>query len=255
MKINIERVGDIMSDKLTMAQRGILITIFYYSKKVGKPSLLLAMCKDSISFIKSKDDLITLCDKGFIEWSGLKKAKESLEIKELESEVIEIVDFMNNLYKRKFAASNAGTRTNLVNRLKDYTIDEIKKVIANRYVVWKDEPKMVSNLRPSTIFRASNFIKYLDEVKHTREGESFVNASYMDLEDGTPITMSIAKNLIATDTYNLRMYNTDGDGNKRGNGKDVTRYGKDIKKLINVQDVQEQHNGVREYLYFYNANK
>lgn len=255
MKININKVGDIMNDKLTMTQRGLLITIFYYSKKVSKPSLLLAMCKDSINFNKNKEDLISLCDRGYIEWSGCAKAKESLVVKELEPEVIEIVDFMNNLYKRKFAASNAGTRTNLINRLKDYSIDDIKKVIANRYVVWKDEPKMVNNLRPSTIFRASNFIKYLDEVKHTREGESFVNASNLSLEDGTLITSLIAKDFISTDTYNLKVYNTDGDGNKRGNGKEVVRYGKDIKKLINVQDVQENYNGVREYLYYYNAKK
>ena len=253
MKINIKNVKEILSKTLTMSQRGILITILL--NKEDDPKLTLAKCKVYLNFTTNKEDLIALHDSNIIEWSGYGKAKGSIVVKELEPEVIEIIDFMNNLYKRKFSASTPLTRKDIINRLKDNTIDDIKKVIANRYAVWKDEPVMVSNLRPSTIFRLVNFTKYLDEVNHTREGESFLNASNLSLENGTPITMEIAKKLISTDTYNLKMYNTDGSGNKRGNGKDVVRYGKDIKRLITVQDIQEQHNGVREYLYYYNANK
>tara|TARA_B100000809_G_C15056820_1_gene500941 strand:- start:330 stop:1085 length:756 start_codon:yes stop_codon:yes gene_type:complete len=249
MQINIRNVKEIMSDKLTMSQRGILITILL--NKEDNPKITLAKCKVHLNFTTHKEDLIALHEASLISWSKYDQAKKSLIEKEVSSDVVEAITFLNNLYKRNL---NPNTYNNLTsNILKNNSLEDVKKVIANRYAVWKDEPKMSMHLNPSTLFRPKNFAKYLDEVKHTREGESFVNASNLELEDKTPITMEIAKQLISTDTYNFKMYNTDGSGNKRGNGKDVVRYGKDIKRLITVQDIQEQHNGVREYLYYYNA--
>ena len=109
-------------------------------------------------------------------------------------------------------------------------------------------------LQPSTLFRIKNFVKYLDEANHTREGESFVNISNLKIEHGEEIVMSLAQNLIDTDTYNLLLYKTDGEGNKRGNSSKIVRYGRDVKKLIKVQDAQEKYNNVREYRYYYNSN-
>jgi len=249
MQINIRNVKEIMSDKLTMSQRGILITILL--NKEDNPKITLAKCKVHLNFTTHKEDLIALHEASLISWSKYDQAKKSLLDKEISNEVIEVITFLNNLYKRDLKPKTYNNLTS--NILKNNSLEDVKKVIANRYAVWKDEPKMSMHLNPSTLFRPKNFAKYLDEVKHTREGESFVNASNLELEDKTPITMEIAKQLISTDTYNFKMYNTDGSGNKRGNGKDVVRYGKDIKRLITVQDMQEQHNGVREYLYYYNA--
>jgi len=249
MQINIRNVKEIMSDKLTMSQRGILITILL--NKEDNPKITLAKCKVHLNFTTHKEDLIALHEASLISWSKYDQAKKSLLDKEISNEVIEVITFLNNLYKRDLKPKTYNNLTS--NILKNNSLEDVKKVIANRYAVWKDEPKMSMHLNPSTLFRPKNFAKYLDEVKHTREGESFVNASNLELEDKTPITMEIAKQLISTDTYNFKMYNTDGSGNKRGNGKEVVRYGKDIKRLITVQDIQEQHNGVREYLYYYNA--
>jgi hypothetical protein len=109
-------------------------------------------------------------------------------------------------------------------------------------------------LNPTTVFRPSNFVKYLDEANHTREGESFVNISNLSIKHGEEIVTSLAQSLIDTDTYNLFLYKTDGEGNKRGNSSKIVRYGRDIKKLIKVQDTQEKYNGVREYRYYYNSN-
>ena len=47
------------------------------------------------------------------------------------------------------------------------------------------------------------------------------------------------------------MFLTDEDGNKRGSSIKICRYGKGIRKMINVQDSNEKYNGVREYLYYY----
>ena len=243
---------DILSENLSMNQRGILITIILNNDY--SPKITLAKCKASFNFSKNKEDLIHLHDKGFINWSGVEKARKSLIVKEMEPEVLEILNFMNELYSRSFKPESGNTRVNIMNRLKNNSIDDLKKVISNRYAVWKDDPKMSKHLNPTTIFRASKFDKYLEEVNHTREGESFVNASNLKLEDGTEITTSIARKLIDTDNYNLKLYSTDGSGIKRGVAKKITRSGNAIKKLIHVQNVQENYNGVREYRYYYNKN-
>ena len=249
MKVNIKNIKEIVNDGLSMTQRGILITILLM--KDVTPKLTLAKCKASLNFTTHKEDLIYLHDKGFISWSGVGRAKKSIEDRVMEKEVVEVIDFINNLYRRGFSYKTY--RNDVLRLLKDYSIEDIKKVISNRYVAWKDEPRMSMHLQPSTLFRAKNFIKYLDEANHTREGESFVNISKLGVEDGAEITMRIAEELIGTDTYNLYLYRTDGEGNKRGSSSKIVRYGEDIKKLIRVQDTQEKYNGVREYRYYYNA--
>ena len=250
MKVNIKNLKEIVNDGLSVTQRGILITILLMKDET--PKLTLAKCKASLNFTTHKEDLIYLHDKGFISWSGIGRAKKSIEDRVMEKEVVEVIDFINNLYRRGF--SYKAYRNDVLRLLKDYSIEDIKKVISNRYVAWKDEPKMSMHLQPSTLFRAKNFIKYLDEADHTREGESFVNASNLNLGDGVEITLDISKQLVGTDTYNLYMYSTNGDGEKRGSSQKVSRYGKDIVKMLLVQDMNEKH-GAREYRYYYNANK
>ncbi len=252
MIINIKNIKDLLNLKLNLQRRGILITILLL--KESSPELTLAKCKVSFNMNKTKEDLIWLHENNYIKWSKYSQAKKSLESKKLEPEVVEIIDFMNNLYKRRFSPKSGNTRINILNRLKDNSIEDVKKVISNRYAVWKDDSMMEKYLQPSTIFSPSKFDKYLEEVNHTREGESFVNASNLELENGSEITTDIAKQFIQTDTYNLLMYRTDGGGNKRGGSNKLTRYGKDIIKMLLVQDMNEKH-GAREYRYYYNANK
>ena len=250
MEINIKEIKEIANEKLTMTQRGILITIVLM--RDANPKLTLAKCKASLNFTTYKEDLVYLHDNGFISWSGASAAKKKLAEELVTPSVIEIVDFMNNLYRRKFGYETYAKGVKSL--LENYSIDDIKKVVSNRYVCWKDESKMSKFLNPTTIFRPSNFSKYLDEAKHTREGESFVNIANLEIEHNTEIVTSLAQSLIDTDTYNLFLYSTDGEGNKRGSSSKIVRYGRDIKKLIRVQDTQEKYNGVREYRYYYNSN-
>lgn len=249
MEINIKAIKELLDLKINMQRRGILITILLL--KDTSPKLTLAKCKASFNMTKTRGDLIWLHEHNFIKWSGFERAKKIVEDEEVEPDVIEIIDFMNNLYKRKFGHKTYRKKT--LSLLKENSVDDIKKVISNRYVSWKDSTTMSKHLQPSTIFKPAHFIKYLDEANHTREGESFVNASKIDLQDGDTITISIANELIESDTYNLKMFSTDGKGEKRGVAKNIVRYGKDIKKLIHVQDSNEKFNGIREYLYYYNT--
>jgi uncharacterized phage protein (TIGR02220 family) len=45
-----------------------------------------------------------------------------------------------------------------------YTPTQIRQVIANRWLRWGTDPKMQEYLRPSTLFRPSNFEQYLGEL-------------------------------------------------------------------------------------------
>ena len=250
MRVNIKKIQEIVNDKLSMSQRGILTTIVLM--KDATPKLTLAKSKASLNFITHREDLVYLHEKGFISWSGFELAKKKLEEELITPQVVEIIDFMNNLYRRKFGYATYAKK--VLSLLKTYSIEEIKKVVSNRYVCWKDEVKMRKHLNPVTVFRPSNFVKYLDEANHTREGESFVNIANLEIEHFTEIVKSLAQSLIDTDTYNLLLYSTDGEGNRRGSSSKIVRYGRDIKKLIRVQDTQEKFNGVREYRYYYNSN-
>ena len=249
MKVLIKKVSDLFCAELNIKHRGIMVSII--SCKESNPKMTLAKCKVSFPFKNYIPELVYLHENNFIEWSGYKNAKKSLENIEYHDDVILIIDFMNKLYKRNFKVKTYNTIT--LGILKDNSIKDVKLVISNRYKVWKDDSFMSKYLTPSTIFRPKHFDKYLEEALHTRVGESIISADRIELKNGDEITSKIAKTFIDSDTYDLKIYSTDGEGNKRGSGKSITRYGKDIRKLMSLQDTNEKYNGVREYLYFYLA--
>ena len=47
---------------------------------------------------------------------------------------------------------------------KGYSMTNLRQVIANRCLKWRDDPKMEEFLRPETLFRPSNFTSYLGEL-------------------------------------------------------------------------------------------
>jgi uncharacterized phage protein (TIGR02220 family) len=250
MKILMNSTKDLLDPKLDITHRGILATILICREANSK--MTLAKCKVSFPIKNYTKELIFLHENNFIKWSGYNRAKKTSEKVKSNPDAENIINFMNDLYGRKFQLK---TYSNMVTSLlKDNPLEDIKLVISNRYSVWKHDSFMEKYLTPSTIFKPSKFNKYLEEAKHTRIGESIVNVDKFNLKDNDEVTTKIAKTFVDKDTYVLKIYNTDSNGNKRGSGKAITRYGKDIKKLIHVQDSNEKFNGVREYLYFYSAN-
>jgi uncharacterized phage protein (TIGR02220 family) len=236
MIVNVKNLEDILDGKISLVGRGILITILLLKEK--DPKLTLAKCKTKISFLKNKEELITLHKLGLITWSGYQNAVESLKKKEESPNVKSILDFMSNLYRRGFSPTSE--RVQLLNSLLEkYSVDEIKKVVSNRYVVWKDEPVMCKHLVPETIFRSSKFIKYLEEANYTKEGESFLTVSKINLKDGDEITSEIASTFSDLDTYSFISYELNSDGERITNGRKITRTGKDIKRLLKIRDNQE----------------
>ncbi len=250
MKVTIKSIGQIVDDNLTLEERGILITII--ALKDVTPKLTLAKVRSSIKLSKHYESLIKLHDNGFIVWSGYKAAKKSLEQKKPDPRISEIILFLNGLYKMRVGIETQSVVTLIRALLKDYSVDEIKSVVANRYVVWKDNPKMKGHLKPQTVFRKSKFEKYFEEVSRTKEGESFVTASALSLEKGSEITLEIAKKLTQNDVYNIRLCNfVNGDYEKGSLSK---RLGKDLVSSLRFRDSETKMSGIESFKVIYEGN-
>lgn len=82
----------------------------------------------------------------------------------------EILDFLNRKAGKRFTARlpNKDPTTSLkaveVLLRRGYSGQQIRQVIGNRLLKWGDDPKMREYLRPSTLFRPSNFEQYAGEL-------------------------------------------------------------------------------------------
>ena len=250
MKLLIKNIILLLNPDLSISQRGLLVTILL-SKDIS-PQKTLAKVKTEIKLTDHKEDLIYLHEKGYIEWSGYKSAKKKQEVEKPKPEIIEVVDFMNKLWGRKYtylSKTISGVKARLFEDKR--SVEDCKNVIANRYVEWKDDSVMHKNLNPVTVFRPSNFDRYLEEVNRTKKGTSFVVAKNTNLDHGQEITYEIAQDLVDQDLYNIKIYSTDDNGLRRGNGAVAKRYGKDIKASLKIQENQVKHGSKREFVYIY----
>jgi uncharacterized phage protein (TIGR02220 family) len=249
MRVTIKNMSEVIDDKLTLTERGLLITIILL--KDNDPKLTLAKVRAKFRIQDVKVELVKLHKLGLIEWSGYKDAVKSLEEKELDPKVVEVVEFMNNLYKRKFDPNSKSTTVNLINRLLEHSLDEVKLVVSNRYAVWKDDPTMEVHLNPTTIFRPSKFDKYLEEANRTKEGERFLSASKISLKEGDELTSEIAKTLLPTEVYTFMTYKLNSEGERVGNGVESSRYGKDIARAISIRNNNMLHGASKDWEYTY----
>jgi len=72
---------------------------------------------------------------------------------------------MNDILGTRYTTRSKSTNEKIKARLEEgHTVDDFKKVIDNKYREWGNDPKMVKYLRPETLFRASHFESYLNEV-------------------------------------------------------------------------------------------
>lgn len=251
MKILIKDINKIVDENLTLLDRGILVTIILL--KDVSPKLTLAKVKSQINVTKNRNSLIKLHDMQFIEWSGYKAAKKALENKKPDPRVIEVIDFMNGLYKTRVGHDTKSVVSIIKSRLKKHPVDDLKRVVANRYVEWNDCPKMSKNLRASTIFRERNFDKYLEEVKRTKQGENFVSANILNLKNGDEITLSIAKKLVKEDVYSIKLFPLKPNG-EWGVGVEGKRLGKELVSSLSFRDSEMTIGAKKEFLIQYNGN-
>lgn len=219
--------------------------------KDDKPSLTLAKVKSEINMKEYKEDLIYLHENHFIEWSGYNQALKNKDTKEVNEDVVECIDYMNNLYGRNFKADSPYATKNLAERLKDYSVEDIKAVIANRYIEWKDDSVMEKHLNPTTIFRPSKFEKYYEEATRTKKGSSLVQADKVDLKPGDEITVDMINDFLDKEVYQIKTYDLDPKGKKITNGIVLKVHGQDLKKMLKKQAARIERGDYVEFSYIY----
>lgn len=245
MIINITQIKDLLNSKLTVVQRGLLITILLV--KDTKPEYTLAKLKSEIKIKEYYQDLIILHEAEYIVWSGYAAAKRSLNDTLQDPNVTEVIIFMNKLYGRNFNPDSKYATKGLRERLTEHSVQDIKAVVANRYVEWKDDAVMEKHLNPTTIFRPSKFDKYIEEAKRTNKGESLLLADKINLTHGTEIEFSMSEHLLDKDVYAIKTYDLDKTGNRITSGMFSKVYGKDLKKMLKAQ--QGKQSRENEFIY------
>ena len=181
-------------------------------------------------------------------------SSKDVELKvSLKDRVSEVFEFLNKQCRKyghdEFKSQDHMKITTTILGL--YEVDEVKEVIANRFNRWNGDINMNQNLKPKTMFKPHLFKEYLKDFQDTDKGQELVNYSNLKIENGEEIDYLNVTQFVDKQTYNLKKFLTDKEGNKRGSSSKICRYGKDIRKMINVQDSNEKYNGVREYLYYY----
>ena len=123
----------------------------------------------------------------------------------------------------------------LRNRLLDNSVEDVKAVVANRYLEWKDDAVMSKHLNPNTIFRPSKFDKYVEEALRTKVGKRLLVAEQIDLNEGDDITLDMINNILDKDVYSIKTYDLDSNGKRITSGMSSKVYGKDLKKMLKAQ--------------------
>jgi uncharacterized phage protein (TIGR02220 family) len=249
MKIKVFKLKSLLDKKLTVSQMGLIFIIILVKEDDTK--MTLAKFKTKVKMKDVREDLIELHEKKIIEWSGYKSAKKTVDNQKVLPEVTSIIEFMNNLYNRSFSASSGNTVTSIMNRLAKYSEDEIKKVISNRYLVWKDDKVMSQHLNPTTIFRAKNFDKYYDEAKDSQIGESIMTADRISLQDNQILNKLSVLSFNDLAAYNIRTYKLNQHGSRIGSGVNSTLRGAAIKQLIKKEYNKVHRGEITEFEYVY----
>ena len=249
MQIKINNIKELLDSNLSLTQRGLLVTILLV--KDTKPEYTLAKLKAEVKLKEYYQELIALQDRGYIEWSGYKAAKDSLRNKEAQPDVVEVIEFMNQLYGRNFKADSDYAAKGLKERLKDYSVDQIKLVVANRYEEWNGDAVMEKHLNPTTIFRPSKFEKYIEEAERTRKGLSLLKINKAGLEHGQEIAFDFITHIVDKDVYSIKTYDVDPQGNRVTSGMSSNVYGRDLIKMLKNQQQRVERGDAREQIYIY----
>ncbi|MEF3312572.1 conserved phage C-terminal domain-containing protein [Paenibacillus sp. GYB004] len=91
-----------------------------------------------------------------------KKVKEK-KVKE-KNIYVEIIDYLNEKTGKRYSPASQSNRSLINGRVSEgRTLDDFIQVIDTKCSHWLEDPKMVEYLRPDTLFRPSNFDKYLNQ--------------------------------------------------------------------------------------------
>lgn len=111
------------------------------------------------------------------------KEKNSAKKKEKDQQIKEVVEYLNLKANRKYKPETAETKKLISARLKDYTVEDLKAVIDFKVGEWLENEKMNKFLRPSTLFRESNFENYINELPSEKNNNNVKKGRILSLEE------------------------------------------------------------------------
>ena len=92
---------------------------------------------------------------------------DNSEKKSFSEEICKIINYLNDVLGTRYTTKSKSTNEKIKARLEEgHTVDDFKKVIDNKKRDWGNDAKMVKYLRPETLFRASHFESYLNDVEN-----------------------------------------------------------------------------------------
>lgn len=87
----------------------------------------------------------------------------------IEDDIDYVIDYLNSVTGSHFKTKTDAYRKAIRGRLKEgYTLDDFKKVIQSRVMLWGNDERMCEYLRPQTLFAPSHFDAYLNEANKPR---------------------------------------------------------------------------------------
>ena len=90
--------------------------------------------------------------------------------KNYDREINLIITNLNLFTGRRFNLSSNATQKELKARLKEnYSVDDFNLVVKHKCNEWLNDEKMSKHLNPTTLFRKSNFERYLDEARELQD--------------------------------------------------------------------------------------
>jgi uncharacterized phage protein (TIGR02220 family) len=86
-------------------------------------------------------------------------------------DALEVIEFLNEKTGRNYRPVDSNLRMILA-RLKEYTLVELRQVVAKKTREWGPDEKMEKYLRPATLFNAKNCAQYVGELGQRPIGDS-----------------------------------------------------------------------------------
>ncbi|TWP30530.1 hypothetical protein ETU08_01860 [Apibacter muscae] len=94
---------------------------------------------------------------------------------------IEILNYLNEIAGKRFKPIKSNLKP-ISARFKDgYTLEEMKEVVMVKTLEWKNNEVMAVHLCPTTLFRPSNFEKYLNQVLTIKQNPEKYKKHYEQL--------------------------------------------------------------------------
>jgi len=93
-----------------------------------------------------------------------------------------VIDYLNVKAGTHFKPTTQSYRKEITGRLKEgYKLNDFKYVIDVKVAEWKNDKKMQQYLNPETLFRASNFDKYLNQQMPANKIQKMEGIDYDEL--------------------------------------------------------------------------